>query len=287
MAYSAGMTGLVWVALDGVGHPLDAPPGSAWEQDLPTLRPLVEAGLALETTLGVAGLPQSGTGQACWLTGRDAVALMGEHFGPQPGPTLQRLLSEFSLPARLKAAGGRAALLNFYAPAYFGEQRGGRNRMGCFPFSFHVAGLPLNPPDLPLVRASLGLDYAAPWAPFTSVQEQRQLGQEVAQAAHGWDVLVMDLWFSDLLGHQGSPEPRPEVQQAASAYLRRVDALLTGLLDGGAQVILSSDHGNMEDLTVKSHTLARVPFAGAGVNLGHPANVVEGGRQLATLLGLN
>lgn len=286
MPYPAGMTGVVWAALDGVGHPLDAPPGSPWEQNLPTLRPLVDSGLALDATLGVPGLPQSGTGQACWLTGLDAVALMGEHFGPQPGPTLQRLLREHSLPERLRAAGGRAALLNYYAPAYFEAQRGGRNRMGCFPFSFQAAGLPLNPPDVPLVRASLGLNYAAPWAPFASVEEQFDLGREIATAAREWDVLVMDLWFSDLLGHEGRPEPRPDVHAAARAYLHRVDALLRGLLDAGARVILSSDHGNMEDLSVKSHTLAPVPFAGVGVPLGSPSNVVEGGRQVAALLAL-
>lgn len=280
------MTGLVWVALDGVGHPHDAPPGSPWEQELPTLRPLVDGGLALDATLGVPGLPQSGTGQACWLTGRNAVAVMGEHFGPQPGPTLQRLLRDFSLPERVREAGGRAALLNYYAPAYFEAQRGNRNRMGCFPFAFQAAGFSLNPLDLPLVRASLGLNYAAPWKPFASPEEQIQLGRDLASAAHEWDVLVMDLWFSDLLGHEGRPEHRPEVHAAARAYLKRVDALLTGLLDIGTRVILSSDHGNMEDLTVKSHTLARVPFTGVGVPLGDPVNVVEGGRQVAALLGL-
>ena len=285
------MTGLVWVALDGVGHPLDAPPGSPWEQHLPTLRPLVDSGVALDASLGVPGLPQSGTGQACWLTGLNAVAVMGEHFGPQPGPTLQRLLRAFSLPERLRAAGGRAALLNYYAPAYFEAQqletqRGGRNRMGCFPFSFQTAGMPLNPPGLPLVRASLGLNYASPWEPFAGIEEQLGLGREIARAAHEWDALVMDLWFSDLLGHEGRTEPRPEVHAAARAYLKRVDALLTGLLDAGARVILSSDHGNMEDLTVKSHTLARVPFAGWGVSVGQAGNVVEGGQQVAVMLGL-
>ena len=59
------MSGILWLALDGVGHPQDAPPGSVWEQDLPTLRAVVDAGLALDATLGVPGLPQSGTGQSC------------------------------------------------------------------------------------------------------------------------------------------------------------------------------------------------------------------------------
>lgn len=286
--------GIVWVALDGIGHPQDAPPGSVWEQPLPHLRPLVDGGRALDARLDVPGLPQSGTGQACWLSGQNAVALMGEHFGPQPGPTLQRLLRQHSLPVALTRAGGRAALLNVYAPAYLQGQtpatepltRSTRNRLGCFPFSFQAAGLPLNPPELPLVRAALGLAYEFPWEPVVPEQELSRLGEQVARAAQGYDLLVADLWLGDLLGHQGGPDLNPEIQRAGRAYLRRVDALLGGLLGAGARVVLSSDHGNLEDLNVKTHTLARVPFGGVGVELGQPRNTVEGGQVLRSWFGL-
>lgn len=279
------MTGLVWLALDGVGHPQDAPEGSVWEAEVPTLRALVEGGRALDATLGVPGLPQSGTGQACWLTGRDAVRLMGEHFGPYPGPTLQRLLRAEAFPGQLVRAGGRAALANHYPPAYFAAQAR-RPRMGCFPFSFRAAGLELNPPDVPPVSPTLGLGYAAPWPEQTSPAEVARLGTALARAACTYDLLVCDLWFGDHLGHLGR-EPLPvAVWQAAAAYLTRVDALLTGLLDAGARVVLSSDHGNLENLRVKAHTVARVPLAGVGVRLGSPLNVVQGGQLLAGWLGL-
>lgn len=288
-AYPMPMNGLVWLALDGVGHPEDAPPGSVWETELPTLRPLVEAGRALDARLGVPGLPQSGTGQACWLTGLDAVRVMGEHFGPHPGPTLQRLLRKEGLPGRLVQAGARVALANHYPPAYFAAQtteRGTRRpRMGCFPFSFLAAGLPLNPPAVPPVPATLGLGYAEPWPAQTSAGEIARLGEALAGAAREHDLIVCDLWFGDQLGHRGRTPVPPDVLRAGQAYLERVDALLTGLLDAGASVVLSSDHGNLEDLRVKGHTLARVPFAGVGVNLGSPQNVVEGGQTIALWFG--
>ncbi|PNY81302.1 metalloenzyme domain protein [Deinococcus koreensis] len=288
------MSGLVWLALDGVGHPRGAPPGSVWEQPLPTLRPLIDAGLALDATLGVPGLPQSGTGQTCWLTGLDAVAAMGEHFGPQPGPTLQRLLSAHSLPRRLAQAGGRVALVNEYAPQYFAAQLPAaspgaaptRNRLGCFPFAFRGAGLPLNPPGLPLVRASLGLGFRPPWTPVQPVAEVARVGAALAGSARDHDLLVADLWFSDLLGHEGRDPTPPGVQAAGLNWLARLDALLEGLLEAGARVVISSDHGNFENLGVKAHTLARVPFAGVGVNLGQPRDIVEGGRVLAGWFGL-
>ncbi|MFK7602240.1 metalloenzyme domain protein [Deinococcus sp. SM5_A1] len=285
------MSGVIWLALDGVGHPGDAPPGSVWEQELPALRPLIDAGVALDTTLGVPGLPQSGTGQSCWLTGVDAVRLMGkngmgEHFGPHPGPTLQRLLRQSSLPARLEAAGLRAALANHYVPQYL-EAQARRPRMGCFPFSFTAAGLPLNPPAVPPLGAPLGLGYREPWTPVQTLSEVAGVGQALARAAREHDLIVADLWFGDLLGHLGREAgPSPEVRVAASSYLARVDALLSGLLDAGARVVVGSDHGNLEDLNTKSHTVARVPFAGVGVDLGAARNVVEAGQMIAGWFGL-
>lgn len=279
------MTGLVWLALDGVGHPADAPPESVWETELPALRPLVEGGEALDATLGVPGLPQSGTGQSCWLTGRDAVRVMGEHFGPHPGPTLRRLLAEWSLPVRLTRAGGRAALANHYPPTYHAAQAR-RPRPGCFPYAFQAAGLPLDPPEVPPVSPTLGLGYAPPWPEETPLADLSRLGERLAHAARTHDLIAADLWLSDLLGHRGfSPVPAGALA-AGRAYLRRVDALLAGLLAGGARVMVSSDHGNLEDLRVKAHTLARVPFAGAGLSLPPAGDIVAGGRIIAGVLGL-
>jgi hypothetical protein len=279
---------LIWLALDGVGHPADAPAGSPWETDLPTLRPFVEAGLALDATLGVPGLPQSATGQTTWLTGQDAVAVMGEHFGPQPGPTLRRLLDAASLPVRLTQAGRPCALLNFYPPGYFAAQQK-RARHGCFPYSFLAAGLPLNPPGLPLLSPTLGLDYREPWAAHGTLDHWHRQGEALA-AVRGYELLAFDAWFSDLLGHEGTAYMPGTLLHAGQQYLRRLDALLSGLLQGGAPVVLSSDHGNFEDLNVKSHTVARVPFAASGITLrsdetGWPRTVLDGGQRLQSLYG--
>ena len=283
------MSGVIWLALDGVGHPEGAPPGSVWEQDLPALRSLIDAGHALDATLGVPGLPQSGTGQSCWLTGQDAVRRMGagrgEHFGPHPGPTLQALLRESSLPVRLTRAGLKAALLNFYPPGYFAAHAG-RPRHGCFPFSFLAAGLALNPPGLPSVSPTLGLKYGPPWAAERSLDDLSRMGEGVARAAESADLLVLDLWLSDVLGHEGRRAAPPELLAAGQRYLRHLDALLTGLLGAGGRAVISSDHGNFENLSIKSHTTARVPFAGSGVDLGSPGNIVEAGAVMAGWFGL-
>ncbi|ULH14778.1 metalloenzyme domain protein [Deinococcus sp. KNUC1210] len=283
------MKPLIWLALDGVGHPQDAPPDSPWNAELPTLRPFVEAGLALDASLGVDGLPQSATGQTCWLTGQNGVAAMNGHYGPHPGPTLQRILNAEALPVRLAQQGARLALLNSYPPGYFEAQAQaaarGRNRSGCFPYSFVRAGLPLNPPEVPLLPATLGLNYRSPWLPQGGPEVWQRHGEALA-ALSDYDLLVFDAWFSDHLGHEGQDPTPPELAAAGRAYLLRLDALLNGLVQAGAAVVISSDHGNFENLSVKGHTLARVPFAATGVPLGQPSDVVEGGQSLRGWFGV-
>lgn len=284
MTVSGG--GLFWLALDGVGHPDDAPHGSPWETDLPTLHPLVRGGQAVDARLGVDGLPQSATGQTSWLTGENAAALMGHHYGPRPGPTLRPLLAR-ALPTRLIRAGGRAELLNFYPPAYFERtDRKGAVPHGCFPLSVLLAGRPLAPPDLTLVPPTLGLGFAPPYTPTRTPDDLRRLGEQIGRQADRADLLMLDLWFSDLLGHGGGPGDRDVLHAAARAYLARLDAFVEGLLGTGARIVVTSDHGNFEDLSVKTHTFARVPFAAHGVTLPAVTDLAAGGRAIADLLGV-
>src|SRR3990172_1058252 len=40
--------------------------------------------VALDPNLGMSGLPQSATGQASLVTGKNVPQLIGEHYGPKP-----------------------------------------------------------------------------------------------------------------------------------------------------------------------------------------------------------
>ncbi|HMT22648.1 MAG TPA: hypothetical protein PKE20_15625, partial [Promineifilum sp.] len=47
-----------------------------------------------DANLGVAGRPQSATGQAAILTGRNAPQRLGEHYGPRPDGRVRAILDE-------------------------------------------------------------------------------------------------------------------------------------------------------------------------------------------------
>ncbi len=277
---------MLWVLLDGVGHPEGAPPGGAWEQSLPVLEGLLATGQAVDARLGVDGLPQSATGQTAWLTGINTAQIMNRHYGPQPGPTLRRLLEE-SLPVRLARAEKRVELLNFYPPGYFSSVR----KHGCIPQSILDAGRTLNPPGLPHVSPLLGLEHDLPLkatlAPeYLALESLHAQGLEAGNGARVLDLALLDLWLSDRIGHLGATPIPPEVLEGAKRYLRHLNAFLGGVLESGCPFIITSDHGNFEDLSLRTHTYARVPLLSWGLELAVCSDIAAGGRAIAGLFGL-
>jgi hypothetical protein len=121
---------LLLVFLDGVGlAPGDPARNPLAAARLPRLAALLGGGppvleaegvgaaatlRGLDATLGVPGLPQSGTGQTALLTGADAPRLFGRHFGPWVPVALRPLVARDSILARARLAGRRVAFANAY-----------------------------------------------------------------------------------------------------------------------------------------------------------------------------
>src|SRR5581483_340310 len=81
-----------------------------------------------DARLGVAGLPQSGTGQTAIFTGVNAPAAIGAHYGPYPNAELRALVQRESIFKRLRALGFSTALGNAYPPFFFQRLERGKAR---------------------------------------------------------------------------------------------------------------------------------------------------------------
>lgn len=219
----------------------------------------------LDAALGVPGLPQSATGQTALLTGRNAAALMGRHYGPWPGPTLRRVLDEGTLFHEVVGAGGRAALVNAFPPGYFRALEGGagrtRVRVNVPVYAALAAGLPLRTAlDYEAGRAvSADLDGSYLGAP----RPLGEAGAALGRLAQGYDFAFFDFWLSDTAGHRWA---LPE----AAALVEKLDAFLAGVVGalGDTTLVLTSDHGNLEDKTTRAHTRSPVPLLAVGPRAG-------------------
>jgi hypothetical protein len=217
---------------------------------------------ALDACLGVAGPPQSATGQATLLTGINVPAALGYHYGPKPNPAVAEFVTNGNLFNRLHQAGRKTAFLNAYPPRYFQGIESGRRIYSAIPLAAVSAGLTLRSPDDLIAGQALSADFTAQgWReqlgfPGIPLLSPAQAGQQMAQLAAQTHFSFFEYWLSDYAGH------KQDLAQAVH-LLETFDAMLGGLLaswdDTTGLVLITSDHGNLEDLTTRHHTLNAVP----------------------------
>ncbi len=272
---------LLFIFLDGVGLGEAGAPGNPFSvAEHPYLNTLLggrlDASLAsvsrsglhyssIDASLGVAGLPQSATGQTTLLTGVNSARVMGRHYGPWPGPTLKKLLDRDNLFSRVTGAGERVLLANMYPPGYFRSLELGTLRVNAPVYAALGAGLELL--DLEAyqsgmaVSADLTGEYLSTFLPGARITTPQEAGRDLHRLARNARLTFFDYWLSDQVGHRGTFED-------AVATVGRLDGLIEGALEAGATgdvtVLITSDHGNLEDKTVRGHTYAPVPLIAHG-----------------------
>lgn len=218
--------------------------------------------LAIDARLGVEGTPQSATGQAALLTGRNVPALVGEHYGPKPNRAVSTILRQDNLFMQIRSRGGTAALLNAYPPRYFEAIDSGRRLYSSIPMAVVAAGIPLKTAQDLQAGEAFSVDFTGqgwsdqpgfPPAPIYSVEEA---GRKLAELSQSYDLAWFDYWLSDVLGHRGS-------LREAVAILESLDAVLGATIgnwgDRPDLIVLTSDHGNLENLGQRGHTVNPVP----------------------------
>jgi 2,3-bisphosphoglycerate-independent phosphoglycerate mutase len=212
-----------------------------------------------DATLGVAGLPQSATGQTALLTGVNASQLVGRHVTAYPTAQLRAVLTERNLFAQVKAIGGTVALANAYTDEYFKAVEEGRLRHAAITFSALAAGVPLRRlEDLRAGRAvfhDLTNARVRSWGHDVPAITPRQAGENLAGIASEYHLTVFEFFLTDLAAHGRVPQQPVQV-------IEMLDGVVAGVVERAdlarMLVALVSDHGNIEDSRT-THTRNPVP----------------------------
>ena len=219
--------------------------------------------LALDASLGVAGLPQSATGQAVLMTGINIPAELGYHYGPKPNPDVAEYLKNGNtLFSWLRAKGKKAGFLNAYPPRYFSGIESGKRIYSSIPLTVTSAGYPLFTQEDFFEGRALSADFTGHgWRTMLDIAEApvwsaKEAGQKLGELAREYDFSLFEYWASDYAGHK-------QDMGSAVAQMEVFDGVLEGLVEGWNMdedlILITSDHGNMENLSTRRHTDAKVP----------------------------
>jgi 2,3-bisphosphoglycerate-independent phosphoglycerate mutase len=210
----------------------------------------------VDAVMGVGGLPQSGTGQTSIFCGINAPAFVGKHFGPYPYSTLIPIIKEKNIFNGFIQQGKKAFFINAYPQVFFDYINSGKSRLGVVSLSAYSSGLKLNSVNDVIAGNAIT-------AEITNERWNSKLGYDLPllkpsdaaarllRAASMYDLVAYEYFITDHLGHG-------RYEGAIEKTLRILDEFLLSVFTSAdpekLTILLCSDHGNFEDLSVKTHT---------------------------------
>jgi 2,3-bisphosphoglycerate-independent phosphoglycerate mutase len=217
----------------------------------------------LDACLGVAGFPQSATGQASIFTGINAAAYLGQHLNGFPDHKLRGLLAEKGIFSRLRQNNYTVCFANAYRPEFFEllDQGLPGEHYSCSTLVTYYGGLKffgfeeLNNGHALYMDITNGLLRKMGYdLPLITPEEG---AKRLINISHEYDFCLFEYFLSDLAGHLGEEDQVHRVIETLDRFLGTL-AFLVDPVD--TLLILCSDHGNLEDSSGTEHTLNRVPL---------------------------
>ncbi len=242
----------------------------------------------VDANLGVEGLPQSGTGQTALFTGVNASEFLGRHFGPFPHSKIKPFLRDSGLFKQASENGLSAWFMNAYPPIFF-QRLEKTGRWSSSTYMVKENGGRLNGlEDLEAERAITAEIFGDYWREKLGIKLPDLTGEDAARRilsqVDEHDIVMYEYYLTDKAGHD-------QTNEFARETLVRLDALLLPLVENlnGKTLVLCSDHGNIEDLSTKTHTRNPVPlfaygpqaklFSEAESILDVSVNIIEAAKQ--------
>lgn len=215
---------------------------------------------SIDATLGTPGIPQSATGQTSLLTGVNAQVKLGHHATGFPGPILREIIKEYSVLKQLNDAGKSARFINAFRPLFWEISEERKWTLSTTTIANLAADLPFFSLDDLTAELSVYQEFTnrdlidkgfnVPlWTP-------EHAGKVLSRNCQKYDFTLYEFFKTDHAGHSMDREYCEDV-------LDKLDRFVTSFLSATPSdtlVLLTSDHGNIEDCSVKAHTTNPVPL---------------------------
>lgn len=277
---------VIFIFIDGVGI------GSKNNQTNPiyatkslVLAKLIdEARFKADASMGIEGLPQSATGQTSIFTGVNAPVAINRHLSGQPTSSLREIIYRVNMFSKLKNMGFKVASANVYRDEYLIkmlDMTDRRNRPSVTSVMGMAAGLKFKTVvdflDNKGVYHDITGEILKESGYSVNIISPEKAAQNLYKLSRDNDFTLFEHFITDIVGHRANINDAICVIETLDSFL----AELTRLMDFEEDVlIITSDHGNIEDVTVQTHTMNKVPV----IILGKRAYAIN--RQINSLVDI-
>ena len=210
-----------------------------------------------DARLGVEGFPQSGTGQTSIFCGMNAAKFIGKHFGPFPYSTLIPVIEKENILGTFLKKKQKVSFANAYPKQFFDYVKSGRGRLSVTTLSCKLSGIRLNTStDLRRGKALTAEITNERWInklnynlPLISPE---LAAKRLLRLAMNNKFTLYEFYLTDHLGHGRDSSEFENVIYTLDQFLLSV---IREMEKRNMTLIICSDHGNFEDISVKTHTL--------------------------------
>ena len=214
--------------------------------------------IATDACLGVEGRPQSASGQTTILTGVNAPAQLGYHKQGFPNKALLEIINDHSIFRQLREAGVEpVTFANAYTDRFFTERP---RWVSATTAAVEAARLSFRNLDNLRSDAAVFMDFTnrllIERGVNVSERTEEQAAEVLARITSENRFTLFEYFITDKVGHEQNMEMAKTVLTSLARFIREV---LVRLDLERTTVILTSDHGNIEDLSLRNHTLHPVP----------------------------
>ena len=256
---------ILFLFVDGVGIRAPGPDNPINRENCPTLCELCEKhGVPIDATLGVPGVPQSATGQASIFCGVNAAREVGRHVPGFPGPHIREIIQRNNIFMELSRRGIPCKFGNAY---YVSIPPDMKNRRFLSVTTVMALSVPesLHFKDAPHAHRAAAEDIIR-----AGIRDRAYMGPQIDPAnaaehlfelSQDYPFVLFEYFQTDRTGHGKSPEQVVDVLRICDIFLKR---LLKRLKRSRTLLVVTSDHGNLEDVSVRTHTLNPVPLIACG-----------------------
>jgi hypothetical protein len=209
-----------------------------------------------DANLGIKGLPQSGTGQASLFSGYNAAKHAGKHYGPYPYSSTIPVVKNDHILAYYSNKKNSGYFANAYPKVFYDYLKSGKTRLGVTATCCRLNKFRFN--TVSDVRQGIALT-----AEVTNERWNERLGynlplikpqtsaRRLLRISGKQKFTLYEFYLLDHLGHLRNMNEFNHIYNTLDLFLFTI---LTEFNERNTTVVICSDHGNFEDLSVKMHT---------------------------------
>jgi phosphopentomutase len=211
-----------------------------------------------DACLGIPGRPQSASGQTTILTGINAAATIGAHKQGFPNQALLDIIREHSIFLQLKKSGvDSITFANTYTQQFFDRRP---RWISATTAAVEAANLRFNVVDDLKAGRAVFHDFTNALlrerGETVALRSPEEAASVLAKVVANHRFTLYEYFITDKIGHAQDHEAAQKIIPMLAKLIR---SLLAELDLDKTTVIMTSDHGNLEDLSARNHTLNPVP----------------------------